>query len=110
LNFVQTHKVVTKKRFILDPAVINLHVFCHQVKLFQLLFYFLRLHEKFPWYPEQLSFLLVNTDNNGYLSKQELMEASKVSQNIIAMQVLIHYTSYSTVLYSFIEDCRVLFN
>ena len=79
------------------------------IELIEPSLYFLRLHEKFPWYPEQLSFLLVNTDNNGYLSKQELMEASKVSQNIIAMQVLIHYTSYWTVLYSFIEDCRVLF-
>ena len=31
MNFVQTHEVVTKKRFIHDPAVVNLHVFGYQV-------------------------------------------------------------------------------
>jgi Ca2+-binding EF-hand superfamily protein len=32
-----------------------------------------------------LAFLLVNTDNNGYLTKDELMEASKVSEDISAL-------------------------
>ena len=58
------------------------------------LFLFCRLHQKFPWYPEQLSFLLVNTDNNGYLSKQELMEASKASSDMVALQV--SWSKYTT--------------
>ena len=41
-----------------------------------------RLHEKHPWYSEQLSFLLVNIDNNEYLSREELLEASKVSPDM----------------------------
>ena len=44
-----------------------------------------RLHDKHPWYSEQLAFLLVNTDNNGYLTKEELMEASKVSEDISSL-------------------------
>ena len=44
--------------------------------------FFCRLHERFPWYTEQLSFLLVNIDNNGYLSREELLEASKVSPDM----------------------------
>ena len=43
---------------------------------------FSRLHERFPWYTEQLSFLLVNIDNNAFLSREELLEASKVSPDI----------------------------
>ena len=46
------------------------------------LFYFnYRLHEKHPWYSEQLTFLLVNTDNNKYLTKDELLEATKISED-----------------------------
>ena len=41
-----------------------------------------RLHQRHPWYAEQVSFVLVNTDNNKYLTKEELMEASKVSEDI----------------------------
>ena len=41
-----------------------------------------RLHERFPWYTEQLSFVLVNIDNNNYLSREELLEASKVSPDM----------------------------
>ena len=48
-------------------------------------FTFFRLHEKHPWYSEQLAFLLMNTDNNAYLTKEELMEASKVSDDISAL-------------------------
>ena len=48
-------------------------------------FNFFRLHEKHPWYSEQLAFLLMNTDNNAYLTKEELMEASKVSDDISAL-------------------------
>ena len=44
-----------------------------------------RLHEKHPWYSEQLTFLMVNTDNNAYLTKDEFFEAAKVSPD---MQVL----------------------
>ena len=44
-----------------------------------------RLHEKHPWYSEQMAFLLVNTDNNAYLTKEELMEASKVSDDISSL-------------------------
>ena len=40
------------------------------------------LHERFPWYTEQLSFLLVNIDNSAFLSREELLEASKVSPDI----------------------------
>ena len=40
-----------------------------------------RLHEKHPWYSEQLTFLLVNTDNNKYLTKDELLEATKISED-----------------------------
>ena len=40
------------------------------------------MHERFPWYTEQLSFLLVNIDNNAYLSREELLEASKVSPDM----------------------------
>ena len=43
------------------------------------------MHEKHPWYSEQLAFLLMNTDNNAYLTKEELMEASKVSDDISAL-------------------------
>jgi len=43
---------------------------------------FVRLHERQPWYSEQLSFLLVNIDNNGYLSREELLEAAKVSPDM----------------------------
>lgn len=46
---------------------------------------YLKLHEKHPWYSEQLSFLLVNTDNNKYLTKAELLEASKISDDISAL-------------------------
>ena len=45
-------------------------------------FFFYRLHQRHPWYAEQVSFVLVNTDNNKYLTKEELMEASKVSEDI----------------------------
>ena len=55
------------------------------VIFYQRLFYFFRLHEKHPWYSEQLAFLLMNTDNNAYLTKEELMEASKVSDDISAL-------------------------
>ena len=44
--------------------------------------FFSRLHERFPWYTEQLSFLLVNIDNNAFLSREELLEASKVSPDM----------------------------
>ena len=44
-----------------------------------------RLHDKHPWYSEQLAFLLVNTDNNPYLTKEELMEASKISEDISSL-------------------------
>ena len=44
--------------------------------------FFYRLHQRHPWYAEQVSFVLVNTDNNKYLTKEELMEASKVSEDI----------------------------
>ena len=43
------------------------------------------LAEKHPWYSEQLTFLMVNTDNNAYLTKDEFFEAAKVSPD---MQVL----------------------
>jgi len=42
---------------------------------------YLKLHEKHPWYSEQLTFLLVNTDNNKYLTKDELLEATKISED-----------------------------
>ena len=44
-----------------------------------------RLHEKHPWYSEQLTFLLVNTDNNAYLTKDEFFEAAKVSPDMQAL-------------------------
>ena len=43
------------------------------------------MHEKHPWYSEQLTFLLVNTDNNGFLTKDEFFEAAKVSQDMQAL-------------------------
>jgi len=43
---------------------------------------YLKLHEKHPWYTEQLSFLLLNTDNNKFLTKDELLEACKISDDI----------------------------
>ena len=46
---------------------------------------FFRLHEKHPWYSEQLTFLLVNTDNNGVLTKDEFFEAAKVSPDMQAL-------------------------
>lgn len=46
---------------------------------------YLKLHERHPWYAEQVSFLLVNTDNNDYLSKDEFLEASKVSPDMSAL-------------------------
>ena len=46
---------------------------------------YFRLHEKHPWYSEQLTFLLVNTDNNGYLTKDEFFEAAKVSPDMQAL-------------------------
>ena len=49
---------------------------------FQVFDFFYRLHQRHPWYAEQVSFVLVNTDNNKYLTKEELMEASKVSEDI----------------------------
>ena len=70
-------------------------------------FTFFRLHEKHPWYSEQLAFLLMNTDNNAYLTKEELMEASKVSddisalnfsnkqlENLIGMMIVISFTKF----------------
>ena len=48
-------------------------------------FFYFRLHEKHPWYSEQLTFLLVNTDNNGYLTKDEFFEAAKVSPDMQAL-------------------------
>ena len=71
----------------------NLTTLLNLVVIYKLLFLptfsIFRLHEKFPWYPEQLSFLLVNTDSNSYLSKQELIEASKASPDMVALQVKI---------------------
>ena len=65
------------------------------------------MHEKHPWYSEQLAFLLMNTDNNAYLTKEELMEASKVSddisalnfsnkqlENLIGMMIVISFTKF----------------
>ena len=46
---------------------------------------YFRLHEKHPWYSEQLTFLLVNTDNNRYLTKDEFFEAAKVSPDMQAL-------------------------
>ena len=48
-------------------------------------FLYFRLHEKHPWYSEQLTFLLVNTDNNGFLTKDEFFEAAKVSPDMQAL-------------------------
>lgn len=41
-----------------------------------------RLHEVHPWYSEQMTFMLMNTDGNDHLSKQELLEASKSSPDM----------------------------
>ena len=46
---------------------------------------FFRLHQKHPWYSEQLTFMLINTDNNKFLTKDELLEASKISDDISAL-------------------------
>ena len=51
-------------------------------KLKTYVLFFSRIHERFPWYTEQLSFLLVNIDNNAFLSREELLEASKVSPDM----------------------------
>ena len=56
---------------------------CALTKLFNdFKFLLYRLHEKHPWYTEQLSFLLLNTDNNKFLTKDELLEACKISDDI----------------------------
>jgi len=46
---------------------------------------YLKLHKKHPWYSEQLTFMLINTDNNKFLTKDELLEASKISDDISAL-------------------------
>ncbi len=43
---------------------------------------YIKLHENHPWYSEQLAFMLMNTDGNGHLSKQELLEASRASPDM----------------------------
>ncbi len=40
------------------------------------------LHTSHPWYAEQIAFMLMNTDSNEHLSRQELLEASKISPDM----------------------------
>lgn len=43
---------------------------------------YIKLHETHPWFSEQITFMLMNTDNNDHLSRQELLEASKISPDM----------------------------
>ena len=43
---------------------------------------YIKLHEKHPWFAEKLAFMLVNTDNNGFLSRDEIFQASKISPDM----------------------------
>lgn len=40
------------------------------------------MHELHPWYLEQVTFLVINTDGNEHLTKNELVEASLVSPDL----------------------------
>jgi Ca2+-binding EF-hand superfamily protein len=40
------------------------------------------LHRHHPWYAEQITFMLMNTDNNHHLSRGELIEASRISPDL----------------------------
>lgn len=43
---------------------------------------YIKMHERHPWFGEQLTFMIVNTDSNDYLSKDELFEATKISPDM----------------------------
>ncbi|CAB4065001.1 unnamed protein product [Lepeophtheirus salmonis] len=46
---------------------------------------YIKLHERHPWYSEQIAFLIINSDNDGYLTRGEFFEATKSSPDIQTM-------------------------
>lgn len=46
---------------------------------------YIRLHSNHPWYAEQITFMLMNTDNNHFLTRGEIIEASRISPDLYAL-------------------------